>query len=306
MSRERTRALRRASAVAVAGNAVLALAKVSVGLVSGTLSVLGDGLDSTLDIVTSGIPFFTARVLQRKPNASFPFGYGRAEATASTVLAFAIFYAGMELAVDSVRRLVDPPSFGGISALAVAVTLVSLVGKILLAWQQRRAGRRLKSVMLKANAKNMIGDITISAGVLTGLALGAMTGSSIIDPLVTLIISALIIRTSVGLFIESNRELMDGVEDTETYGRIAQLAGSVDGVGKPHRMRLRKSGLRWVVYLDIEVPGSWTVERAHRVATEVENRIHEGLDDVYDVIVHIEPEGNRQPEAYGVSMEGKD
>jgi cation diffusion facilitator family transporter len=288
------------------GNAILAAMKLAVGISTHTLSVIGDGVDSTVDILTSSVPLMASRIISREPNKEFPFGYGRAEATATSLLAFVIFYAGLQLGISSVSRLMNPVPFVAVSLIAVIVTIISIAGKCLLAYSQIRTGRMTRSSMLVANGKNMMADILISISVLVGLLLSSLTGYARLDSIVTLLISFLIIRTAVVLFLESNKELMDGLDNTEIYKQIAELAASVEGVEKPHRMRVRKVGVRLMVYLDIELPATMDVASAHRISQAVEQQISSNVEGIYDVVVHIEPQGNEEQETYGVCLEDKE
>ncbi len=303
MDKERTRVIQRAAMLAMAGNAVLALTKLMVGISTQTLSVLGDGIDSSVDILTSSIPLFASRIIDRKPNKSFPFGYGRIEATATTLLAFAIFYAGLELGLRSIHTIINPKPFQTVSFLAIAVTLFSIAGKMVLAYLQMSTGKKVGSSMLQANGKNMLADIVISISVLAGLLLTQWTGNLYVDGLISLFIAFLIVRTAVNLFVESNKELMDGMDNTDVYQEISRLAAAIEGVEKPHRMRVRKVGIRLMVYLDIELPGDMSVSQAHRLSQAVENNIRDNVEGIYDVVVHIEPTGNIEDETYGVCMD---
>ncbi len=306
MELKRLQAIRRAAIFAMVGNALLAAMKLTVGISTQTLSVIGDGVDSTVDILTSSVPLMASRIISREPNKEFPFGYGRAEATATSLLAFVIFYAGLQLGVSSVGRLMDPAPYVAVPLIAILVTIVSIAGKCLLAYSQIRTGRKTRSSMLVANGKNMMADILISFSVLVGLLLSRLTGYARLDGIVTLLISLLIIRTAFILFLESNKELMDGLDNTDIYKQIAELAASVEGVEKPHRMRVRKVGVRLMVYLDIELPANMDVASAHRISQAVEHQISNNVEGIYDVIIHIEPRGNEEQETFGVCLEDKE
>lgn len=306
MEGKRLQAIRRAAILAMVGNAFLAVIKLSVGIATHTLSVIGDGIDSSVDILTSSVPLFASRIISREPNKEFPFGYGRAEAMATSLLAFAILYAGLQLGISSVRQLMNPVPYAGISAVAILVTVISIIGKSYLAFSQIKAGHKTQSNMLVANGKNMTTDILISVSVLAGLLISQWTGFLGIDAIVTLLISVLILWTAISLFMESNKELMDGLDDTDIYRHIAETASSVEGVEKPHRMRVRKIGIHYMVYLDIELPATMDVASAHRISQEVERRIIEQVEGIYDVLVHIEPRGNIETESYGVCLEDKE
>ncbi|QRN85988.1 cation transporter [Clostridia bacterium] len=306
MEHKRLQAIRRAAILAMVGNAILAVIKLAVGIATHTLSVIGDGVDSSVDILTSSVPLFASRIISREPNKEFPFGYGRAEAMATSLLAFAILYAGLQLGISSIRQLLNPVLQVEVSLIAIIVTIISIFGKSFLAFSQIKAGRKTQSNMLVANGKNMTADILISVSVLAGLLISHWTGFYGIDAVVTLLISILIIWTAISLFMESNKELMDGLDDTEIYKHIAETASSVEGVEKPHRMRVRKVGVHYMVYMDIELPATMDVARAHQISQEVERKITEQVEGIYDVLVHIEPRGNKEAESYGVCLEDKE
>lgn len=301
--KDRIRIMKRASWYAILGNAVLSVLKIGAGVATGTLSVLGDGLDSLADVLVSGVSLVVAHLLEKKPTREYPFGFGRAEPMATMLVGLVIFYAGAQFGLGSIRVLWSPPPFEPVSGLAVGVTLVSIAGKLALSRQQIWFGRRIRSGMLLANGKNMAADVWISVAVLAGLGLVHGLRAPRVDALVSLLISAMILRVAVGIFRQTHRDLMDGIHDTDIYEVIAEQASSVPGVGAPHRIRARRLGIRYLVYLDIEVDPDTTVREAHRIATEVEASIREGVEDVYDVMVHVEPEGNVEEETYGVSVE---
>jgi cation diffusion facilitator family transporter len=97
----------RASWVSITGNTILSVMKISVGLAAGSLAVVGDGIDSASDIVASVITLIAAFIITKPPNPKYPYGYEKADTLASKVLSFIIFFAGAQLAISSVNRLID-------------------------------------------------------------------------------------------------------------------------------------------------------------------------------------------------------
>jgi divalent metal cation (Fe/Co/Zn/Cd) transporter len=106
------------------------------------------------------------------------------------------------------------------------------------------------------------------------------------------------------IFMQTNLEMMDGVEDSEIYKKIISAANSIEGVSNPHRIRVRKMAHLNVIALDIEIEGQLTLNEAHDLALTVESAIKDRIPNVYDVLVHTEPKGNIEPdEVFGVSEE---
>lgn len=292
-----------ASWVGIVGNGVLALLKTVAGVVSGSAAVLGDGIDSGLDVLTSGITLVAARITSRPPDVDHPYGHSRVETIATKSVSFIIFFAGAQLAFGTVGDLFARTPREIPSELAIWVTVVSIIGKSGLAIYKRIVGNRVNSSMLIADAKNMRGDIAVSVGVLVGLGFTILFDRPILDSIVALLISIWIMVVAFQIFMETNAELMEGFTDRTVYKDIFSAVRDIDEAEHPHRVRVRTIGPLKVVDLDIEVDGSLSVYEAHAIAQRVERTIKETVDDVYDVLVHVEPLGNfERSERYGVSQ----
>ncbi|MFP3859447.1 MAG: cation diffusion facilitator family transporter [Bacteroidales bacterium] len=303
---ERLRTIRYASRIGLFGNIVLATAKILVGFVSGSFAVISDGLDSASDVLTFSVSLFATRVMKRPPDYKFPYGYQRAEAVATKVLSFIIFFVGAQLFYSSLERIIagDPHSFP--SLIAIYVTIFSIFSKAALAWYQLQKGKKVESPILKANGKNMRNDILISLSVLLGLFFTYQLHLPILDLITALGISLWIMKEAFMIFMESNLELMDGVEDTSLYYKIFDAVEEVEGAYNPHRVRLRKHATQYVIALDIEVQADIKISEAHQIAKKVEKNIRENVCNTYDVMVHTEPLGNQEREQFGLSREKMD
>jgi cation diffusion facilitator family transporter len=294
-------AIRTASITALAGNAVLAAAKMIVGFASGSLAVVGDGIDSSVDVAVSVMTLFVSKVISKPADKNHPWGHGRAETIATALLACILFFAGAELIRSSILFLAakEIPEVPEMSA--VVITLVSIAGKLLLALSQYFFGRKARSPMLLANAKNMASDVLLSGGVLIGLGLSMYLGIGIIDSIAALAVGIWVIKSAVEIFVVTNTELMDGAENTASYRAVFDAVRSVKGAGNPHRVRMRRVAGLWVIDIDIEVNPSITVREAHNIANAVEEAIKENVADVYDIMVHVEPYGDTDSaEKYGL------
>lgn len=290
--------------VSVAANALLSVLKITVGLFAGSLATIADGIDSASDVLTSLITLFTAHIIGRPPDLKYPYGYSRADTIATKVLSFIIFFAGAQLAISSLGHIVHPVPRSIPKLIAVYIIILSIVSKQLLAYYLKRAGKAEQSNMLIANAKNMQSDVIISLSVLLGLLFTFYFKMPVLDVITALAVSIWIMVVAVKIFFETNRELMDGIEDTAIYKKIIETCRKVEGVTRPHRIRVRKMANLYVIALDIEVDGNLTLEDAHHKSKLVEQLIRKKIPNVYDVLVHVEPAGNKETdEVFGVSEE---
>lgn len=299
---DRFSAIRRAAALSLAGNAVLAAAKVGTGFLAGSLAVVGDGVDSATDVVISIVALAATAVMSKPGDREHPYGHARAETSATAVLAFFIFFAGAQLFLSTVHGLAEGAAKSIPEPIALWVTGASVLGKLFLAWTQSAAGKKTDSALLLANARNMRNDVLISVGVLTGLVMSILLRMPMIDSAVAMLVSLWVMRSALGIFKETNDELMDGKADTALYRSVFSAVNSVPGAANPHRTRVRRMGTFIDIDLDIEVDGRQTVKEAHDIAQAVERAIKDRIDSVYDIVVHVEPAGSGEhDEQYGLN-----
>jgi cation diffusion facilitator family transporter len=286
----------RASWISIFGNLILAVLKIFLGIVSGSLAVVADGIDSASDIATSLITLFTARLLNRPPNIKFPYGYEKADTVATKALSFIIFFAGAELAISTIRRIISGSIPEAPSLLAIYVTVFSLISKFILSRYLITTGKKNNSAMLEANGKNMRNDVVISLSVLTGLIFTLVLELPILDLITALVVSVWIMIVAFQIFFKTNVELMDGMKDPILYCELFNAVKKVKGAHNPHRVRVRKIGNYHMISMDIEVEPLLHVQDAHEIAKKVEQEIRKNLPNVYDIVVHIEPLGNVEKE----------
>ena len=293
--------IRLAAIIAIAGNAALAAVNIAAGILSGSSALIGAGIDSSTDIFISIITLFIVKVISKPADAKHPWGHGRAETIGAAILSFIIFFAGAQLIISSVSNLISGERQFIPSTIAIIVSCVSIAGKILLALCQHTLGKRADSAIVKANAKNMASDVLISLGVLVGLIISSITGAAYADSIIALLIGVWILKTATEIFLEANLELMDGNNDTKPYHVIVDAVKAVDGASNPHRARMRRIAGFWDIDLDIEVNPELTVSQAHIIASQIEKEIKRRLENVFDIMIHIEPFGDKTDEAFGLS-----
>ncbi len=301
-SASRARIIQRASWIAFGGNLFLAIVKLAAGAISGSLAVLSDGLDSSTDVLIAILTLAAATISSKPGDLEHPYGHGRVETVSTAIIAMVIFFAGGQVFLKAIQGLIQHGDAALPGALALWATLLSIAGKIALAWSQFHYGKRSGSAMLLANGKNMRGDVVTSIAVLLGLSLAILTKIPAMDEIAALLVSLWILKNAIGIFLEANMELMDGTSDRGPYTELFAAIDSIPEAGNPHRVRLRKLGSIYIADLDIEVDPAMSVQNAHRVAVAVEKSIKESMPEVYDVIVHVEPLGNVEDERFGLSQ----
>ncbi|ODN31299.1 cation diffusion facilitator family transporter [Fervidobacterium thailandense] len=294
------RLLNRVAITAVVTNVVLAILKVSVGLIFRSMAVLADGIDTSTDILTSSTVLIATLISRRPPDKGHPYGHHKAENIGAKIISFVIFYAGVSLMFESLKRLITGDYVALEGALPLLAAALSVVGKTFLFTLEYSVGRKCKSQSMVAEAKNMRNDIFMSGLVFFGVAMNKL-GLGWMDPLVGLLMSLMIIKVAWEVFEENLHDLMDGLREEEMwiYEKVFEACKKC-GASNPHKVRVRKIGNKFDIDLDIEVREDMTVKDAHEI-TKCIKKVLSASKDIYDIVIHVEPEGNEEIEPYGLS-----
>ena len=294
---------------ALVGNALLAALKLLFSHLSGSLAVAADAVDSLSDVLIALSTLLVAHVIQLPSDEGHPWGHERAETTATMAFSFAIFFAGSQMVITGVKRIVQGGYTQSVSSLAIVACVVSIAGKILLSLIQLHYARLADSEILKANALNMKSDVLLSSSVLIGLALSKAFGAPVLDPIVAAVVGLVVVKTAAGLFMRANDELMDSSPGRLLYEKLFRAASSVPGVSNPHRARIRRMSSFFDVDLDIEVSPSLSLYEAHEISERVEAAVRKEIPEIYGIVIHVEPTGSaghQRIEEFGLSPQDLD
>ncbi len=265
-------------------NLLVAVAKIGVGLATGSISMVADGFHSTMDASSNVMGLVSLVIAARPPDADHPYGHQKFETFATLGIGLLLLLAGWNVLTAALTRLTE----GGapeVSVLSFAVMTVTLTINWLVTRYESHQGRRLKSSLLLADAAHTQSDVFVSLSVIVGL-VAVKLGWPWVDAVVALVIVVAIGRTGWRIIRSASRVLSDTavIDPTE----VERVALSVEGVKSAHKIRSR--GTDQVTYLDlhIQVDGRMALEEAHRLGHMVQDRIKKELD-VTDVVVHVEP-----------------
>jgi cation diffusion facilitator family transporter len=255
--------------------------------VTGSVGLLSDALESVVNLAAAVLALAMLRVAARPPSEQHAYGRSKAEYFASGAEGTLILLAAFAIAWAAVPRLRAPRELAapGVGlAISVVASLVNLAAaRVLL-----RAGQRLHSIALEADARHLLTDVWTSAGVVAGVALVALTGWTRLDPLVALAVAAHIVWTGVQLLRRSARGLLDAaLVEPEQRALRAVLARHAGPSVQFHAIRTRQAGARRFVSMHVLVPGHWTVRRGHDLLEQIEEEVREVIPNV-TVDTHLE------------------
>ena len=279
----------RAALLSFGTNAVLTVLKVSVGLIFGSVALLGDGVDSAEDVFASGVAFFSIRLALQPADETHPYGHGKAESIAAMSQAALIAGGGAFIAIAAVRRLIahDVEIVVGPSLIAIGATIGANLGIALYA---RHVGRVSGSVAIVADARHLFTNVAQGVAIALALVLVGITGLHFFDPLVALMLAAYLLWTAAGIFRASSSELIDTALPDESIAELREcLAHESHGMRGYHRLRTRKSGRQKHIDLHVLVDPTLTVSEAHKLVEDLEHDIHDIIPGAV-VTVHVDPD----------------
>jgi cation diffusion facilitator family transporter len=304
-SEARQKSKRRAALLSIASNATLVVAKLTVGIISGSVSVLSEAIHSATDLVASVIAFLSVRASDTPPDAEHPYGHGKIEGVSGLVEALLIFVAAFYIVYEAVAKLWGRhPAPTSLDA-ALVIMAVSAVTNVLLSRYLKRAARETDSLALDADADHLKTDVVTSAGVFVGLALARLTGYGWFDPVTGLGVALLIIHTAYRLARRSMRPLLDARLPMEEEQRIRNILNTDTRVLGYHKLRTRKAGSQRHADVHVLIDDDSTLVEAHDLSEELEDRVRTTLPDIH-INIHIEPyhaEMRHQQEQHGLSQE---
>jgi len=275
-------------------NAGLFALKFGLGLLSGSMALVADGIHSLSDLATDLVVIGGIRLADRPADRSHAYGHGKFETLAGLAVALALLVAGAWLIWDSaVGSRVGGGHPPGVMIMAVAG--LSILVKEGLYRVTCRTARRVHSTALQANAWHHRTDALSSVAVLLGgaaTALGYPGG----DKVAAVVVGAMVLMAALRILGRAFHELVEGALSEEEQRTIARAIESVDGVQGWHRLRTRRLGRQALVDVHIQVDPAMPVREAHDIATRVERTVSQALGERASVVVHVEPAEGRSDE----------
>ena len=281
--------IQRVALVSVAAALAIMLLKLGVFALTNSAAVLSDALESVINVAAAGFLFYTIWLSNRPADRTHPYGHGKVEFMAVGLEAWLILIAGLVIAAEALRRFFRGSS---VEHLTLGTWLLAAVGVLcggiaLYVWH---AGRTFNNDALRAHGKHLLTDLASTAGVLVGLLLVRITGKAWLDPLVALIMAALILAASWKLLWQAVHGLMDRIDDADDHAIRAILDDEVaqGTISSYHKVRHRHSGTFHWVDMHLQVPGDMTVQQGHDLASRIEGRIEHHLGQA-NATAHLEP-----------------
>lgn len=282
----RADAVRRVLWVILGLNLLVAFAKLGYGLITRSVAMTADGFHSMFDGTSNVIGLLGMAIASRPADDDHPYGHSKYETFASAVIGAMLLLAAWRVGTSAFERLMNPGAPPRVDALSFAIMFVTLTINIFVARYERAVGRRLGSEILIADASHTGSDIFVSLGVIAGL-VAVRLGFPIADPLIGLVVAGFIVVAAWRVFRSANETLADRARIAPSA--IRDVALGVEGVLGVHTVRTRGPASEVYVDLHVQVDPTVSVAEGHATAERVEKAICDEIEQVADVIAHLEP-----------------
>ncbi|MEX0272111.1 cation diffusion facilitator family transporter [Leptolyngbyaceae cyanobacterium UHCC 1019] len=281
-------AARRYTLLSIAAALLTIGLKTGAYLLTGSVGLLSDAMESGVNLVAAIVAFWALSYAMKPADDDHPFGHTKAEYFSSGIESVLIVIAASSIAIAAWGRLFNPQPIEQIGlGLALSFIATAINGGV--AWILLRAGKRLRSITLRADAHHLLTDVWTSFGVAIAILLVKLTGWLILDPIIALLVAANIVWAGFRLLQETGTGLMDSAISTADQTQIMEILAPYKQQGILfHALKTRNAGSRSFVTFHVLVPGEWSVHTGHNLCEEIELAIIRALPGTY-VMTHLEP-----------------
>lgn len=272
----------------VVGLAVLGL-KLLAWSMTGSVALLSDALESTVNVATAIAAFVAIRVAARPADSDHPYGHHKAEFFSAVLEGVMIIVAALLIMREAWHGFQNPPVLDA-PYEGIAINAAAGVLNAIWCWVLISRGRALKSPALLADGRHLLTDVISSGGVVLGVLLAVITGWAILDPILAGLVGLNILWSGWKVTAASLSGLMDEAVSDATLDEIrAIISDKATGAIEAHDLRTRHAGNMTFIDFHLVVDGQITVEEAHDICDRIEQSLRAKLDEA-QITIHVEPE----------------
>jgi len=275
-------------------NVFLTILKIAVGLVERSSALVADGFHSLSDFGSDIAVLLGFRAAKRPQDECHNYGHGKFETLTTVIIGVMLIVIALGILFSgtmNVIAVIDGKTIPRPGWIALGAAFISILMKEWMYHYTVRAGRRINSRLLIANAWHHRSDSLSSVGAMLGIGGAILLGGKwrILDPVAAIIVGFFIAKIAITLIREAIDELLEKSLDEGTVEEINKIIKRTRGVVDPHNLRTRRVGQCHAIDVHVNVDGNQTVTEGHDIATEIEKNLKKKYGDETIISIHIEP-----------------
>ena len=275
--------------LSIAAAVVTISLKAGAYLVTGSVGLLSDALESIINLVAAIVALWVLKVAAQPADEEHMFGHGKVEYFSSGIEGALIFIAALSIGYTAVERLFDPKPLEQIG-VGLVISLLATGINFFAARVLLRAGKKHHSIVLEADGHHLMTDVWTSVGVVVGVSAVTFTGWLRLDPIVAILVALNILWSGWDLIKRSVQGLIDAALPKDLHEKIVQVLDEFvqrENIAY-HALRTRQAGSQKFITVHILVPGAWTVQQGHDLVERIEDRLRQEINNSV-VFTHLEP-----------------
>ncbi len=274
-----------ASIVGIISNGILSFVKILCGLLFGSISILGDGVNNLSDSASSIVTLIGFKIAEKPADKEHPFGHARMEYISGLIVAFIIMYISIELFISSIDKIINPSSIE-VSPLIVVILIVSIIVKMWLYSFNKEVSDRIQSKTILGVAKDSLNDVIITAGVLTSIVIYHFFNWNL-DGFVGVLLSILILKSGIDIAKDTLSPLLGEAPDEAFIREINDKLLSYEYVLGIHDLIVHNYGHnRTFLSVHLEFDSEFNLILCHEIADKIERNFEK---ENLNIVIHIDP-----------------
>ena len=277
------------SIISIILNIFLSIFKFISGIIGKSSAMISDSIHSLSDVVSTIVVIIGVKISSKEADTKHQYGHERYETLATIILSFLLILTGIYIGYKGIFNIIYKDYINNdITFIALIAAVVSIIVKEIMFYYTIKVAKKINSSSLVADAYHHRSDSLSSIGALIGIA-GAMLGYKILDPIVSILISILIIKSGIEIMKDSFDKVVDTSVDDKIVDKIRKYALEVDGVLKIDDIKTRMFATKIYVDIEIAVNGDLKLKDAHIIAHKVHDIIEKEIENCKHCMVHVNP-----------------
>jgi len=280
----------KAARLSVFSNAFLIVLNLTVGLISGSVSIISEAIHTFIDLLAAIMAYFSVKIADSPPDKEHPYGHGKYENISGVVEALLIFVASGWIIYHSVSRLTSEHTIDHMGlTLGFIVMVISAIVDLFVSRHMYRVAKETDSIALKADALHLSVHVYTSLGIGVSLLVIYFTGWDFLDPIAAIVVAAFILKEAFEILVEAFKPLIDNALPKEEQKLILNTINKFKTESMSyHMVRTRKAGSNRELDFHLEVPGNMSVKESHDLCDKIESELKKSLPNL-EITIHVEP-----------------